>query len=103
MKVFGLAHVAIIAENYEETASFYTNLLQFKKAHHWTLEDYHIKEACMLGSLDGQTYIEFLINMQESRVKDTYLKTCRECTWTCITFCISRRFGKGSSNAFKEK
>lgn len=26
--------------------------------HHWTLEDYHIKEACMLRSLDGQTYIE---------------------------------------------
>lgn len=58
MKVFGLAHIAIMAENYEETISFYTNLLQFKKAHHWSLEDYHIKEACMLRSLDGQTNIE---------------------------------------------
>ena len=58
MKLFGLAHIAIMAENYEETISFYTNLLQFKKAHHWSLEEYHIKEACMLCSLDGQTYIE---------------------------------------------
>ncbi|MGK4468338.1 VOC family protein [Mammaliicoccus sciuri] len=57
MKVFGLAHIAIMAENYEETISFYTNLLQFKKAHHWSLEEYHIKEACMLRSLDGQTYV----------------------------------------------
>ena len=31
MKIFGLAHIAIMAENYEETISFYTNLLQFKK------------------------------------------------------------------------
>lgn len=58
MKIFGLAHVAIMAENYEDTVSFYTDLLQFKKAHHWALEDYRIKEACMLRSLDGQTYIE---------------------------------------------
>ncbi|PTF61134.1 glyoxalase [Staphylococcus chromogenes] len=58
MKVFGLAHIAIMAENYEETISFYTNLLQFKKSHYWTLEEYHIKEACMLRSLDRQTFIE---------------------------------------------
>ncbi|MFI3379591.1 VOC family protein [Mammaliicoccus sciuri] len=58
MKIFGLTHIAIMAENYEETISFYTNLLQFKKAHHWSLEEYHIKEACMLRSFDSKTYIE---------------------------------------------
>lgn len=58
MKIFGLSHVAIMAENYEETISFYTELLQFEKAHNWTLEEYQIKEACMLRSLDNQTYIE---------------------------------------------
>ncbi|MCD8796563.1 VOC family protein [Mammaliicoccus sciuri] len=58
MKIFGLTHIAIMAENYEETISFYTNLLQFKKTHHWSLEEYHIKEACMLRSFDSKTYIE---------------------------------------------
>ncbi|MCJ1781505.1 VOC family protein [Mammaliicoccus sciuri] len=58
MKIFGLTHIAIMAENYEETISFYTNLLQFKKAHHWSLEEYHIKEACMLRSFNSKTYIE---------------------------------------------
>ncbi|PTK09249.1 VOC family protein [Mammaliicoccus sciuri] len=58
MKIFGLTHIAIMAENYEETISFYTNLLQFKKVHHWSLEEYHIKEACMLRSFDSKTYIE---------------------------------------------
>ncbi len=58
MKIYGLGHVAIMAENYEETILFYTKLLQFKKVHHWALEEYNIYEACMLRSSDGNTYIE---------------------------------------------
>ncbi|MCZ1264818.1 VOC family protein [Paenibacillus tundrae] len=58
MSVNGLAHVAIQARNYEDTLSFYTNVLGFKVGHSWSLPAFQITEACMLISPDQRTCIE---------------------------------------------
>ncbi|QLG37761.1 VOC family protein [Paenibacillus sp. E222] len=58
MSVNGLAHVAIQARNYEDTLSFYTDVLGFKVGHSWSLPVFQITEACMLISPDQRTCIE---------------------------------------------
>ncbi|MCG7383684.1 VOC family protein [Paenibacillus sp. ACRRY] len=58
MSVKGIAHVAIQARNYEETLSFYTQVLGFKVGHSWSLPSFSITEASMLISPDQRTCIE---------------------------------------------
>lgn len=58
MSVKGIAHIAIQARNYEETLSFYTQVLGFKVGHSWSLPSFSITEASMLISPDQRTCIE---------------------------------------------
>ncbi|MFF2479428.1 VOC family protein [Paenibacillus sp. NPDC058071] len=58
MGVQGLAHIAIQAKDYRATIDFYTEALEFKRGHHWSLPAFQITEACMLISPDGRTCIE---------------------------------------------
>ncbi|MCG7378169.1 VOC family protein [Paenibacillus sp. ACRSA] len=58
MSVNGLAHIAIQARDYENTLSFYTNVLGFTVGHSWSLPAFRITEACMLISPDQRTCIE---------------------------------------------
>lgn len=58
MSIKGLAHVAIQAKDYQATLAFYTEVLEFKVAHHWSLPAFKINEACMLLSPDQRTCIE---------------------------------------------
>jgi catechol 2,3-dioxygenase-like lactoylglutathione lyase family enzyme len=80
MKIYGLSHVAIMAENYQETIQFYTELLGFTKVHHWSLPEYTIKEACMLKSGDGQTYIEVFDKAANVPREGTHLKNYKDTT-----------------------
>lgn len=58
MNVKGLSHVTIQAKDYKGTMSFYTEVLEFKVGHSWSLPEYNIKEAFMLISPDQRTCIE---------------------------------------------
>ncbi|WP_438497778.1 VOC family protein [Paenibacillus sp. IHBB 3054] len=58
MSIKGLAHVAIQAKDYQATLAFYTEVLEFKVTHHWSLPAFKINEACMLLSPDQRTCIE---------------------------------------------
>lgn len=62
MGVKGLAHVAIQARDYTATIAFYTEVLGFKRGHHWSLPSFHIQEASMLISPDGRTCLEIFDN-----------------------------------------
>ncbi|WP_141502833.1 VOC family protein [Paenibacillus luteus] len=65
MSIKGLAHVAIQANNYEQTIAFYTEVLGFKAGHHWSLPSFKIKDATMLISPDQKTCIEVFDNEAE--------------------------------------
>lgn len=56
--VLGLHHVAIRANNFDETIRFYTELLGFKVQKTWTLPAFNLRQAAMLQSADGHTAIE---------------------------------------------
>ncbi|AIQ61634.1 VOC family protein [Paenibacillus borealis] len=62
MGVKGLAHVAIQARDYTATIAFYTEVLGFKRGHHWSLPLFHIEEASMLISPDHRTCLEIFDN-----------------------------------------
>ncbi|WP_316802580.1 VOC family protein [Pedobacter nototheniae] len=56
--VLGLHHIAIRAKDFDRTLNFYTQGLGFTVSHSWTLPEFNIKQACMLKSADGDSYIE---------------------------------------------
>lgn len=56
--VLGLHHVAIRANNFDETIRFYTTLLGFRVQKTWTLPAFNLRQAAMLQSADGHTAIE---------------------------------------------
>ncbi|QNK64876.1 VOC family protein [Pedobacter sp. PAMC26386] len=58
MGVSGLHHIAIRAEDFERTVSFYTEILGYTIGHTWSLPEFNLKQAAMLKSADGQSYIE---------------------------------------------
>ncbi|UNL94591.1 glyoxalase [Paenibacillus polymyxa] len=62
MSVKGLAHVAIQARDYQATIAFYTEVLGFKRGHHWNLPSFRIQEASMLISPDQRTCLEIFDN-----------------------------------------
>ncbi|PNQ87569.1 VOC family protein [Paenibacillus polymyxa] len=62
MSVKGLAHVAIQARDYQATIAFYTEVLEFKRGHHWSLPSFRIQEASMLISPDQRTCLEIFDN-----------------------------------------
>ncbi|MBC8984387.1 VOC family protein [Pedobacter sp. N36a] len=57
-KIKGLHHLAIRAQDFEKTLQFYTDALDFSVVHTWTLPEFNIKQAAMIKSWDGQTFIE---------------------------------------------
>jgi len=58
INILGLHHVAIRAKDFDRTVKFYTEGLGFSVSHCWTLPEFNIKQACMLKSADGNSYIE---------------------------------------------
>ncbi|MEK5408769.1 MULTISPECIES: VOC family protein [Paenibacillus] len=62
MSVKGLAHVAIQARDHQATIAFYTEVLGFKRGHHWSLPSFRIQEASMLISPDQRTCLEIFDN-----------------------------------------
>ncbi|KIO78503.1 glyoxalase [Pedobacter lusitanus] len=58
MGVYGLHHIAIRAENFDQTVSFYTEILGYTIGHTWSLPEFNLKQGAMLKSPDGQSYIE---------------------------------------------
>lgn len=54
----GLAHIAIQAQNFEETILFYEKALDFEVVHQWSLPEFNLKKAAMLKSKINQTMIE---------------------------------------------
>lgn len=58
MSVHGLAHAAIQAQDYETTLEFYTQALDFRRGHHWSLPAFNLEKATMLISADGRTCLE---------------------------------------------
>lgn len=56
--VSGLHHVAIRAEDFEQTIRFYTAALDFTVVHTWALPSFNIRQAAMLRSKDGSAFIE---------------------------------------------
>lgn len=60
--VSGIHHIAIRAKDFEKTLRFYTGTLQFSVRHTWSLPEFHLKQAAMLKSADGSTFIELFDN-----------------------------------------
>jgi catechol 2,3-dioxygenase-like lactoylglutathione lyase family enzyme len=58
MNTKGLAHIAIMAYDYNKTIQFYKDVFDFKTGHHWALPSFKINDATMLISPDGVTGIE---------------------------------------------
>ena len=56
--LFGLHHIAIRAEDFDRTVGFYTEILGCKIGHTWSLPEFNLKQAAMLKSPDGLSYIE---------------------------------------------
>ncbi|MNV29418.1 Glyoxalase/Bleomycin resistance protein/Dioxygenase superfamily protein [compost metagenome] len=57
-KIKGLHHLAIRAKDFDQTLKFYTEALDFSISHTWSLPEFNIREAAMLKSSDGHTFIE---------------------------------------------
>lgn len=53
-----LHHIAIQAEDFNESLRFYTTVLDFKVKHTWALPQYNIKQAALLQPADGGSGIE---------------------------------------------
>ena len=56
--ITGIHHIAIRARDFEATLAFYTAALGFRLGHSWSLPAFNLKQAAMLQSADGQSYIE---------------------------------------------
>ncbi|MBB5638755.1 catechol 2,3-dioxygenase-like lactoylglutathione lyase family enzyme [Pedobacter cryoconitis] len=56
--ISGLHHIAIRAENFDQTVGFYTQVLGYTIGHTWSLPEFNLKQAAMLKSPDGLSYIE---------------------------------------------
>jgi len=54
----GLHHIAIRAEDFDQTVGFYTGVLGYTIGHTWSLPEFNLKQAAMLKSPDGLSYIE---------------------------------------------
>ncbi len=92
MSVKGLAHVAIQARDYQATIAFYTEVLGFKRGHHWSLPSFRIQEASMLISPDQRTCLEIFDN--DAVIPRRKGKGCiraGHCSWGFITPRILRR------------
>lgn len=57
-KIKGLHHLAIRARDFEKTIAFYTTALDFSVSHTWALPAFNLKQAAMLKSWDGHTFLE---------------------------------------------
>lgn len=57
-KIKGLHHLAIRAKDFDQTLKFYTGALDFSVSHTWSLPEFNIRQAAMLKSSDGNTFIE---------------------------------------------
>lgn len=60
--VSGIHHIAIRAKDFKKTLRFYTEVLHFRVRHTWSLPEFHLKQAAMLKSADGNTFIEVFDN-----------------------------------------
>ncbi|SHF82241.1 VOC family protein [Dysgonomonas macrotermitis] len=58
MEVKGLHHIAIKANDVDQTISFYTNVLNFTVRHEWSIPSFNLKRGVMMKSFDEQSYIE---------------------------------------------
>lgn len=58
MNTKGIAHIAIMAYDYNKTIEFYKDIFDFTVGHHWRLPSFKINDATMLISPDGVTCIE---------------------------------------------
>lgn len=57
-KIKGIHHLAIRANDFDQTLKFYTRALDFSVSHTWSLPEFNIRQAAMLKSSDGHTFIE---------------------------------------------
>jgi len=60
--IIGIHHIAIRAEDFEGTVQFYTEVLGFSVGHTWSLPEFNLRQAAMLKSPDGNSYIEIYDN-----------------------------------------
>ncbi len=56
--IAGIHHIAIRTHNFEGTLAFYTKALDFSLRRAWSLPSFNLKQAAMLQSADGHSYIE---------------------------------------------
>lgn len=56
--VSGIHHIAIRAKDFDATVAFYTRALSFSLSHAWSLPEFNLKQAAMLKSADGHSFIE---------------------------------------------
>jgi glyoxylase I family protein len=56
--ISGIHHIAIRAKDFEATVAFYIEALGFTLSHSWSLPEFNLKQAAMLKSADGNSYIE---------------------------------------------
>ncbi|BBB93495.1 VOC family protein [Methylomusa anaerophila] len=61
-KVYGIHHIAIRAKDFEKTVRFYIEVLDFNIRHIWSLPEFNLKQAAMLKSRDGSSFIEIFDN-----------------------------------------
>lgn len=61
----GLHHIAIRAENFEQTVRFYTEVMGYTIGHTWSLPEFKLKQAAMLKSPDGLSYLEIYDNQAD--------------------------------------
>ncbi|RAJ35634.1 VOC family protein [Pedobacter cryoconitis] len=63
--ITGLHHIAIRAENFEQTVRFYTEVIGYSVGHTWSLPAFKLKQAAMLKSPDGLSYLEIYDNQAD--------------------------------------
>ena len=56
--VRGIHHIAIRAEDFEKSVRFYTDVLNCTVRHTWSGPDRNIRQAAILKSSDGASFIE---------------------------------------------
>ena len=56
--VRGIHHIAIRAENFEDSVRFYTTVLNCTVRHTWSGPDRNIRQVAMLRTSDGNGFIE---------------------------------------------
>lgn len=63
--ITGLHHIAIRTENFEQTVQFYTTVIGYTVSHMWSLPEFKLKQAAMLKSPDGFSYLEIYDNQAD--------------------------------------